>query len=299
MRQKKRSLQRGLSSVVWGLLVGIPVWAATLAVAAKPNVFVSDFDKGFSKWQKELCCDHSAEIVNSPTRAGKQAIRFTLKRGDPFVANNQRAELKLEKVPPNSEKWYGLSVLVPEDFKKDRTYEIITQWHSRPNLDAGEKWRTPPLAILIRNNRLFLHRRWDPNPITRNNKPGPGGGRETLPLGDYNPGEWTDFVVHVKWSHTADGSLKVWQNGKLVVNKSGPNTYNDPTGPYLKIGLYKPSWKSNPKESQTTKRIIYFDEVRIGDATASYQDVKPGDRSISPRFLRELASHFQPWRFIN
>ena len=92
-------------------------------------------------------------------------------------------------------------------------------------------------------------------------------------------------MFHVKWSHKSDGLLEVWKDGKLVVRKTGPNTYNDKRGPFLKMGIYKPQWKSKPELSKVTKRVIYFDEVRVGDASASYEDVVPSRPNL-PIFLR-------------
>jgi len=83
-------------------------------------------------------------------------------------------------------------------------------------------------------------------------------------------------VFHVKWSHKSDGILQVWKDGQLIVDKKGPNTYNDQVGPYFKIGVYKPDWKENPQASNTDKRVLYFDQVRIGDNNAGYSAVTPG-----------------------
>lgn len=275
--QKKLPLRLALGVTAGLVLLSTPAWADILITAiARPSIFTSNFEKGeFSKWKKELCCQHSAIIVNSPTRAGKHAVKFTLNKGDPYVASSKRAELRLDSVPANSERWYGFSMFLPSNYKVDPSFDIVTQWHKRPDSDLGESWRSPALSILTQNGALHLHRRWDPNQVTNNNTPGPGAGKETIYLGPYQTGVWTDFVFHIKWSHKSDGLLEVWKNGKLVVTKTGPNTYNDKTGPFLKMGIYKPHWKSKPKRSKTSKRVIYFDEVRVGNANASYKDVMP------------------------
>jgi len=71
-------------------------------------------------------------------------------------------------------------------------------------------------------------------------------------MGNIEKGKWTG--ISYKWSHKPDGLLEVWKDGKLVVRKTGPNTYNDEKGPFLKMGIYKPHWKSKPKRSKTTKQ---------------------------------------------
>lgn len=269
--QKKRSLRLALSVAALIVLLNTLVESRTLTDS--PNIFTGDFEEGdFSKWKKELCCKHSSKIVSYPTRAGEHAVKFTLKKDDPIVASSKRAELRLGTVPANSEQWYGFSVFFPSDYKKDRSMEIVYQWHEQPDKHLGETWRTPPLYVKTQKEKLYLQRRWDSNQVSNNKKP---EGKETIELGSYKTGAWTDFVFHIKWSHKSDGLLEVWKDGKLVVKKTGPNTYNDKRGPYFKIGIYKPDWKKNASKSNTTERVIYFDEVRIGDASVSYKDVAP------------------------
>ena len=275
--QRKLLLHSSLGVAARIVLLATPVWAMPLIDVAKSAViFVSNFESGFSEWGKELCCAHSATIVTSPVRAGKQAIKFTLNKSDPDVASSKRAELKRGTVPANSEEWYGFSLLLPLNYTADPSYEIIAQWHEYPDKNLGETWRTPPLYIKTQKGKLYLQRRWDPNKVTKNNTPGSGGGIESILIGPYKTGEWTEFVFHIKWSYKSDGLLEVWQNGNLIVRKAGPNTYNDQVGPYFKMGVYKPEWKSNPSMSNTTQRVVYFDEVRVGNASTSYTDVASG-----------------------
>lgn len=70
-------------------------------------------------------------------------------------------------------------------------------------------------------------------------------------------------MFKVRWSSDSNGRLEVYQNGKLVVRKAGPNSHNDALGPASKIGIYKPDWKYRPQESKTRQREVYFDRVRV------------------------------------
>jgi hypothetical protein len=54
-----------------------------------------------------------------------------------------------------------------------------------------------------------------------------------------------------------------------VVDHRGPNSYNDEVVPYFKVGLYKRKW------NMVSKRVLYADEVRIGNGNATYSDVAP------------------------
>lgn len=292
---KKLPLQLALSVAMRIILLTTPVLAIYLCAmlfnsnATRNIVFNGDFEDGnltrwgkgfirglegenFTKSGREVCCKHSAQIVNSPTKEGNYAAKFTLYKDDPDASNSRRAELRLNAVPTKSEYWYGFSIYLPLEFVKDTSFEIVTQWNAKPDRDLGEDWRSPQMSLTTQNGQWKVHRLWDPKPVTRNNTP---AGKESIDLGKYQTAVWTDWVFHVKWSYKSDGLVEVWKNGKLVIRKTGPNTYNDRIGPYQKFGIYKPEWKYNRDESITTKRVVYFDSVRMGNASSNYEDVAP------------------------
>jgi len=219
-------------------------------------------------WQQELCCEHSVQVVQSPTESNNRAIRFTLNRTDPLIAGSKRAELRLNSVPANSEWWYAFSVLVPRRNVQDRSFEIVTQWAGLPDFNLGETWREPVLTLANYGDRWRVSNRWDPQSLTRKEDAQSKERSQGWWIGAIRKDEWTDFVFHIKWSHKQDGLLEVWKNGKLVIRKNGPNTYNDRRGPFLKVGIYKPQWKSKPELSVTKQRVIYFDEIKIAQATS-------------------------------
>ncbi|HEY9624483.1 MAG TPA: heparin lyase I family protein [Crinalium sp.] len=236
-------------------------------------MFFDDFEDGsIAKWSPERPLKQSIQVVQSPSGDGK-AVRFELNRNDRLVHGGKRAELALDKIPANSERWYGYRIMLPTSWQTDGSQEIVTQWHDYPDFALGEDWRSPPLAITVHDNEWGIDNRWDPKRVTKNNDPTPEGGTDTLWTGPYQKGVWTDWVVHAKWSAKADGLLQIWKDGVLVVNKRGPNTYNDEYAPYFKVGIYKPSWKLNPAASSVDKRVLYFDQMRVGDGSVNYTDV--------------------------
>ncbi len=244
---------------------------------SKPSshlLLMSGFEReDLRNWGRETCCDDSVKLVSSPVRSSTSAVRFYLRKNDPDVAGSRRAEFFLLPIPSNVERWYGFSIFLPENWATDHAMDIVAQWHEYPDFSIGESWRSPPLSLSTMDGNWHIGRIWDPNPLTLKNTPGPGGGAERIDLGGYTVGVWTDWIIHVKWSHRANGLLEIWKNGTLVVQRTGPNTYNDQVGPYFKIGVYKPDWKYKPEKSTTETRTIYFDEVRIGDESANYADI--------------------------
>lgn len=289
MYPKKIKFSVLLLLVTIGVLFALTVGGIIFARERRNVVFNGDFengdlneweaelverpkDKKFTKPGKEYCCQHSIQIVNSPVRQGKHAVKFTLNKNDPDTSKSRRTELRLGAVPVNSERWYGFSVFIPGDYQKDPSEEIIAQWLPRPDLHLGEKWtgRGPAFSVRIENDRFILDNRWDSRAISTKQV-----NNQEWNLGKVAKGKWTDWVVRAKWSYKSDGLLEVWKDGQLVLKKNGPNSYNDAAGPFQKIGIYKWEWKYNPRKSTTDQRVIYFDEVRVGDIGASYNDVVP------------------------
>jgi hypothetical protein len=173
-----------------------------------------------------------------------------------------------------SEYWYGFSIFIPDNWATDSSGEILAQWHNTP--DAGEAGGSPPLALSVSGATWFISNKWDSERVAK--KSGYDGS-VAYSVGTVGKGEWTDWVFHIKWSYQGkDGLLEVWKNGKRVVQKHGPNTFNDAKGPYFKFGIYKWDWR-NPSggrgNSKVSKRVVYHDTVRVGDHGASYGDVAP------------------------
>ncbi len=85
--------------------------------------------------------------------------------------------------------------------------------------------------------------------------------------------EWVDYVARVKWDATSNtGILEIWQDGKQIVDEQNINIgYRELVKPYWKIGIY--AWTGKSKYAE---RVLYYEEVRIGNTTATYEMVKPG-----------------------
>jgi hypothetical protein len=163
-----------------------------------------------------------------------------------------------------------VSIYVPNDFKVTEGSFIITQFHDKPDSEEGGK--IPPLFLQTNGRTLKLGSRWDASKTTTNSR---DVQRQNWDLGPLPKGRWIDFVYHVKWSYQSDGLLEVFQDGKRVVYKKGPNSYNDDLGPYMKIGMYASGIRSKPEKYDFDQQVLYFDEVQVGDASASYEAVIP------------------------
>ena len=264
-------MTRGTLLVVVGVLFGpTPTWAQV--------PFSDDFDSGAvaPDWREAACCGHSLQIVSAPdpVRAGNHAVRFELRRGDRSVDLGKRSEISLDRVDPRGEYWYGFSLYLPADYARDRSAEIVAQWHGYPDMSEGENWRSPPLALLTDDGEWRIARRHDARRVT------PGNGNDNLVsprLGSYEDdrGRWVDWAFHVRWSWTGDGFVRIYKDGSMVYEHEGSVGFNDAEGPYLKVGIYKWDW-SGGAASDTDERVVYIDEIQVRGADGSLAAVSPG-----------------------
>ncbi|MEM9450815.1 MAG: DUF4347 domain-containing protein [Cyanobacteria bacterium P01_E01_bin.6] len=230
------------------------------------------FNSSVSKdWRREDSPDksHSLNIVNDPTGGSNKVARFETRKSDPLASGSYRSELAGPMTKIGDERWYGFSTLLPSNWKTDPAGEIISQWHSAPDRSKGETWpgKNPPLSIHVDGNEMYIKANWNT---------GSGKKSSILWRGNYQKGDWTDWVVNTKWSNSSNGYIKVWKDDKLIVDYKGPNTHHDHTGGmYFKTGLYKYSWKRNPAQSSTNSRVLYVDNVKIGDKNSNYTAVDP------------------------
>lgn len=227
-----------------------------------------DQNPGLSDFYPELVAvDHSFALDENIKRAGSFSGRFEINRNDPLLWGGNRAEMAQVKTTTMDEGWYGFSQYFPDSYISDSTEEVVGQWHDQP--DVGETAaRSPSNAIITGNNRLKWMIRWDSRSIMTDNFP---EGHTYIDLGEIPKNKWIDWVVHIKYSHTNTGILEVWMDGVKVIDRQNmPNSYNDVMYPYFKFGVYKWEWGSE------VNKIIYYDEVKVGNKNSSYDEVKPG-----------------------
>lgn len=175
----------------------------------------------------------------------------------------------------DSERWYGFSIYFPaEGMKKDKYPGLFFQLHATPDQELKEPWRQPPAAMTLTDRGLKADWTWDSVKVSPGNRniienrtvfeiPGK---RE-----DYMD-RWIDIVWHVKVDYTAGsrGILEIWIDGKKVLDRKRIMFgYNDELGLYPSYGLY---WYTGKGEFD---HWLYVDEIRIGGADCSYNDVAP------------------------
>jgi hypothetical protein len=156
--------------------------------------------------------------------------------------------------------WYSFAVYFPaEGFQPDTERELISQWYQ----DGS-----PATSLRVRQDRLYLE---SGNHIES---------RKQYPITDIAKNRWYELVFHFVHSATADGLVEVWLDGQKVIELKGGNMYQDVL-PKWKIGVYKAAFKKN--KSLVDKRVVYFDNIKVGNATATLKDMRTEQEILKSR----------------
>jgi hypothetical protein len=107
--------------------------------------------------------------------------------------------------------------------------------------------------VAVRGHSLEMWDRDDPNRIsvTTNGTCADDGNsihsHEIFAGVPISAGQWYHFELQANLSLGAAGTLSVALDKKTIGSLTGPNTYNDQSRPFVKIGIYKPSPWENAK----------------------------------------------------
>ena len=207
-----------------------------------------------------------------PVRAGTKSARFQLYNTDPPVSGATRAELKMSSTEPlGAERWYGFSIYL-DNWQEDAAAAILAQWHQDDSNDPRFQG-SPPLALMTKGDSwcISIRKAWD-------NTASPD--TDDIPAGAWQQSTWTDWVFHVVWrdGDVSDAVTEVWKDGTRLhafsdARQGKQNKFADGKGNYMRFGIYKWVWASNPPP--TIERLIHFDELRIADRHGSLQAVSP------------------------
>lgn len=251
-------------------LVATPAWAG--------KIWKSDGFEAYNlnKWIKSG--NTSSKVVNTPTLRGNYSAKMQIRRYEDRYPNRTELRLRGANFEYNTEYWVGVNIYIPSDWQYDRGGVLVTQFHAVPDRSRGEKWRNPPVALKINYDTWNLAGMYDDEWVTTRKTV---DGRWAKSLGKVKKGAWTSFVFRVKFSYGRNGILEVYKDGRKAFGRTGPNTYRDSVGPYLKVGLYKPvwgknySWKKAVAASRAREHTLFLDEVRIAVGSNGLGLVRP------------------------
>lgn len=216
------------------------------------------------------------EIVSSPVRSGKHAVKIEARYQWGGVDDYERTEITANRNDtgehltffyPGKEYWIGFSVYMPEEWVPDyKSEELVFQLH------GNEGSRSPSLGLYIDGDDWYWYSRWGAKPENPDID-----GEKTLWKATFEKGQWVDWVIHAKWSYNEDGFLEIWKNDTSIYRGYGPNCYNDSLkirGP--QTGIYKWNW-GEKRDFEVSERFVFLDDFKVGEAHSGYNDVAPGN----------------------
>ncbi|GAA4305160.1 hypothetical protein GCM10023183_19090 [Nibribacter koreensis] len=232
--------------------------------------FASAHGKEVGDW------DYALQYVSSPVFKGTKACRFEIRQEQALVKDGKRAEVTVVGPVTSKERWYSFAVYFPaEGFAKDTAREIISQWYQRADKHLGEKSASPATALRINKDRFILDTGFNANLVSNGITP---ESKKRIDLGEVTKDTWHEFVFHFVHSFHEDGLIEVWHNGTKILTHNAGNMYNNAVMPKWKIGLYKAAFKSGT--SAVAKRVVYFDNIRVGNEQATYQEMAPSSETV-------------------
>ena len=178
--------------------------------------------------------------------------RFVTRITDPGFNPHTRHEMSERFANRSSwgqvvkKKWF---IDIPDNWVPASPSNLLSQFHAVA--DAGDIGRPPPLALEILDNTWQIVSRYDADPDSTLN-PDTDGRRTVIYTGAMTPGR-VNWEIEVFWSFAADGYIKVWRDGVLIVDVTGQNAYNDTNPPYFKYGVVVYDWGV----SGITERLCY------------------------------------------
>ncbi|WP_417525600.1 heparin lyase I family protein [Marinovum sp.] len=200
----------------------------------------------------------------SYTEPSTGVMRFEVRQDDyyddpalPAAQDDQAQGKNRSEVGSLKHMQFGREFTVDFDFlleagpSNSAEFLLLAQFHQTEDEDADgntiDAAASPPLALQLRGDRLEIAGRTDPNAVTTGTPdkittPGYDTPTTNTMYLDTDPiprDTWINIRFEVVFDHTGGGALKVYRDGALIVDYSGPLGYNDVIGPYLQMGVYR------------------------------------------------------------
>ena len=258
------------------------------------------------KWKKFSICpptvpdlhpDDKCRISDSFARSGTKSMRFVLYRTDSnCLYSGDTAHLRVELYNNNSDvttdAYFAYSEFIPAWRNlMDMQPEVHFQVQQNPVIGS------PMFALTVYRGKWYmgskLYDLYRSMPDTA----------RAFDLGPVTQGEWVDWVVRIKFRYDYTGEWQIYRNGQLCYGKPVTSSFglqadssrsivpmditgvrtanreangNQATRPnYFKFGLYVYRWPGTsvaPNWNMQTHKVVYYDDVMVGDSTNALSD---------------------------
>lgn len=242
------------------LLVFFTLCAAFSSVNAATMTFDNGFESGnFSGYTLHL--NGGTATTSSLAAAGKYSGKFELIRNlskDTFRAEANLAGGKGD-LAFNTEYWLSMTYRY-EDWAKDYDSDgAPIQIHRRPSAWGGNCGGQVPAAKVA---PFYIETQNDVMEIVTY-------GGVTNWSGPVVKNKWINVVFHFDIGWDSNGYVEAWKDGVKLFRRTGKlhdqyDLCGKPWGmPFAKIGIYKWNWKVGRPATQSSRRTLLIDKVRV------------------------------------
>jgi len=260
------ALAGGFVLFVVAMTVGLASGRAQQPAAAAPIEVYDGFETPALSdlWETSRFTPGAVEMQSDVVRAGHGAVKITVRPRDMFEAgqgssaDSERDELLEARrfiSQENAGYEFSFSMFFPKDFPIVPTRLVIAQWkqycHGLLEHDSAPcSDDSPVLALRYISGELRITQDIDKKTIMLYREKGEFRGR------------WLDFRVQTRFTPGANGRVKVWLDGRQLVDYTGVTAdeenaasgYSSPSVFYFKMGLYR--------NMMAEPMTVYIDEYR-------------------------------------
>ena len=245
-------------------------------VSARGEIMTADgFEDGnFDRWRLQTWGKENLGSIAKPPVLfeGENAFRAV---ANPTAAEAGRfwCEVGRYFAKMGDTRWWGFAMLIPEDFPVDGQNAVLCQLHSGSDKTLGEQALVPEIVLRLVKDTFYIDVRSDAGELSTTERWGKGGTvtSQRIYEGPIEKGKWISWVFQVRLSFE-DGLVKVWRDGEIVADYTGPVGLNNEATKSLRIGLYKKFYKDLPPEAG---QVIWFDAFSIAGENAGFDAVNP------------------------
>lgn len=197
-------------------------------------------------------------ITADPAGERGNVLQATLYESDAITASGRRSEIRAGN-DARQQYWYTWDCLFTEAAWLTTDDFVVMQIHDSP--DGGDPARAPNFLLVVEAGefRVMVPSATLPTEATT---------LKTVASFPVTLGRWMRFTLNIDWQISGIGLRRFWANGVQILNQNQvATTYDDVSGPYLKLGPYNyfslSSW---------TSRTLHLSNVRIWSGTANFTD---------------------------
>ena len=237
---------------------------------------VADYSKVFLQWDFEKeptgllgYPSSNIQIVADPLNPANKVMKVNLPEGEyrTEVSPNMRTSSSLNyfhaddsSLETGDEFWLGIKILKPKEDPSGQPVIVqlgpINNPTNNPGVTSAGHYQLQWKSDTDKWRWREFQSTFDPNTTSTD-------------MVTVNYGVWEKFVFHCKFKSNANGLIEVWRNGEKIYTVTRQNgTAKSQTrivwGVYTGIGNV-----THPDFS------CYYDDVKIGNRNASYNDVVP------------------------